>query len=201
MRVPDCRKWRKGDPEGVRDLPTDVYFATVDPGADGVALIFAPLTRWRDDVLPRPIDVVRLRNERGALALGQRCAERGVRQVFIEEPFAGRQNVQSALRTSRTVGFVAGAVHYAASARTPTSILVPAQSWQSKVIPRSLGERAERKAAMMEIAKVAMGDHFAWERAGKEQRTAIADALGMAIWRAGIAGLDVLNRETRKASS
>lgn len=177
----DVRKWRKDDPEKVLGLSDDA-FAVIDPGSKGVALAFKPLRLWEPGPTPRPLIVQEIKGYDGALAFAQRCADRSVRVLIIEEPFAGRENVQSALKTASTASFAAGAFMYACAGYGPATVMLPAQSWQAKYIPRSLGDREARKVASNKKGEAIMGDDSRWRAANKETRSAISDALGMATW-------------------
>lgn len=173
--------WRKDDTDGCRSLDVSGKWATMDPGACGVALAFHPLGQWEDGN-PRPVVVQHVAGRHGATAFARRA--NAVELAIVEEPFVGRENVQSALVTSRSAGFFQGALAHAVelAGGELTVVTVPAQSWQARVIPRSLGTRDERKAAMVAWADGFMGSDLRWLAANKALRGAIADALGMAKW-------------------
>jgi len=173
--------WRKGDPDGCLDLDLSGKWVTMDPGSVGVALAFRPLAEWKDGN-PRPVVMGAVMGRRGATRFAARA--NAVSLAFTEEPFVGRENVQSALVTARSAGFFQGALASAVelAGGELTIVTLPAQSWQAKVIPRSLGDRDERKKAMVDWAETIMGDDVRWTESNKALKGAIADALGMAKW-------------------
>jgi len=173
--------WRKGDPQGVLQLDFNgVAWCTMDPGARGVALAYRALDKWTSPV-PEPVRMGAIEGRAGSNRFARRCAPH-VRLAITEEPFVGRANVQSALVTARTAGFFQGAMQAALGEHQLTVITVPAQSWQASELPRSLGERPERKAEAVRLAELELGNDSRWKSANKELRSAIADAQGMARW-------------------
>lgn len=173
-------KWRKGDPDECLKIDISHPWATFDPGSCGVGLIFRPLATW-ESCEPFPARVVPVKGRHGATRFADRC-EGKVRLIIVEEPFVGRENVQSALTTARSAAFLPGAMQAMLGNDPLTIISVPAQSWQASEIPRSLGERVDRKKAAGDMADATMADDSRWLAASKGLREAIADALLMAKW-------------------
>lgn len=180
-------KWRKDNAGACVAEATrraEHGFITVDPGSTGVALAWRPLSAWGER--ERPLVVSPLKGRTGAVEFAECLGHRMFNLTITEEPFIGRSNVQSALVTSRSVGFIQGAL--AATRGDMLFLMVPAQSWQAVVLPRSLGGRAERKAEAVRLASERMGDDTRWLGANAELRSAIADAIGMAVWWQSVRG-------------
>lgn len=170
--------WPK-DEKAVRALDPGKHFATIDPGADGVALAFAPPALWTKPM--RPLVLERIRHYRGAVRFAHRCVRHGAANLIIERAYVGK-NASSGLKTSRTAGYAQGAFAYATASFDPAIIEIAPQTWQSAALDKTTAKREGRKAAAVAKAEKWMDGDPRWHDAGKEQRSAIADALGMAEW-------------------
>lgn len=202
----DVRRYRKGDTERVSDLVEHGdHLVTIDPGADGLALLFPPVDTWSTEVSashvqrrvpPAPIHHAPVRGfELYEIATMRLQGVTGGLMVVIEDSFGGgRANAQTDIVLAHFAGACVGALSMLFGVRAKTAWVLPA-SWITAcgTLP-ARAKRAQRKALANRHVDAALGpDHrAAFDRA--DQRQAFADAYGIATWWGQVATTPLLVR-------
>lgn len=150
-------------------VPRDVPLVAIDPGAQGVALL------WERGVVDWP-SVPTRRCSLGDHGSGHRqaaewCAKLGVRVVLVEDQFVGA-SAHASVRIARSAGLIVGAIQHAAPTVTDV-VWTPPSVWQ-RVLPP--GPSTKERSLM--LAHRLLGPWIA-QQAPSPLQEACADVIGM----------------------
>lgn len=197
--TPLVRAHRKGDKYKVRELVAEGdWILAVDPGADGIALLFEPFCRWKVMEPPEPFAVFPFNRFGGMdfepvdeVLRGESIGTKLL--VVLEESFGGgRLNIASDLALARYSGAVIGALAAVVRPHAFNVAMVNATTWLSAATSRAMtakAARAQRKAISEAHTLKSLGgvgsvhDRFGWPGLTlAAHREAFCDAYTMATW-------------------
>lgn len=132
------RRWRKGDPDQIRDCGTVVGpFGSCDPGGKGVVLFFRN-ERWPEP----PAYVIPLAGDLDGVHVAATAARTlGIRFFLCEKPYAARPRVvngklrgdpSAGVMVGVRAGIVIGHVLEAAGATIRDVSMIPPSTWQAR---------------------------------------------------------------------
>jgi hypothetical protein len=162
---------------------------TMDPGREGMALLFHPVDEWGVAGPPASIATNPLRDfstADGFAAIARLVGSEKVIMV-VEESFGqGKRNTSSDLALARYTGAAIGAALASIGYdRVRGIVLVPASSWLG-ALTRNTGRgtvRADRKQTARDHAVAYLGiDHVDGSASTAAHREAFCDAYGIATW-------------------
>lgn len=172
------RTYDTEDRQHVGDLsPRNVGFAVVDPGKEGVALIYDSgpgLGTW-----PRPPDAITTLgpNGSGNRTLAARVAQRGLDLLIIEDQFLGK-NPQTMKHLVFAAGMLVGQVLHE---RALTEVLlVPPWAWQTLLPPKKA--KGDTKLRAQRHTNERVPRWLKGDPTMKGRYEACADAFTMADW-------------------
>lgn len=190
-QAPDVRAYRKDDKNNVAQLArVKSMVLAIDPGANGIALLFSPIADWGSARPPAPRLTLALDGYGGLddLAIAAaviRASPSGHATVVIEDSFAGgRLNPASDTALARSAGAAIGALCALSSPDTFDVVFVMEKTWfwiVGRVAAKVKRDVRKQMTAAFTVNALG-GDAVANASTRAGTREAFCDAYAMAAW-------------------
>ncbi len=156
-------------------------FAAVDPGAEGVVVVYDRIGLTSDGVIEKPAKVFPLAVSLDHIA--RELVDSGVKLLFVEAQYQG-VNPHTTIKLVRRAGYLPAFLAGMWQPEDVTVVWVVPATWQAvlrKMEGRKLAKGEAKVLAQQYAARIFGGDGR-WVGASNAQKSGVADAMAIALW-------------------